>query len=297
MMLWLLVSGGLTAAMVVFLMMPNSPLAARLQRYADGPAVTVSNEQTWHSWKRFLFGSLARRVEKLLPGYYLQLIRTRLRMAGYYSPNAFQAFLAALVLTPIGLGLLGLLVGGRWALVFAAAFALVGLLVPPVMLNGRVKRYQEAINDVLSDTIDLMTASVEAGLGLDAAMTQLVSRNSKACWAINQEFNRYLQETQMGVPRDEALRNLGSRTGLEDLRTVVNALIQGDALGVGVSQILRVQSQHLRAKRKQRAEETAMKAPVKILFPLVLFIFPALFLVILGPAGLSIYDTLVLGGK
>jgi tight adherence protein C len=158
-------------------------------------------------------------------------------------------------------------------------------------LSNMVRKRQNAINSALPDTLDLLTACVEAGLGLDSAIGQLIRRRSAACEEINKELTRYLQELQMGVPRQDALRSLGVRNDIEDLRHVVSALLQGDSLGVGVSQVLRAQTAHLRMRRKQRAEEKAMKAPIKILFPLALCIFPSIFVVIMGPAALQVMDS------
>jgi tight adherence protein C len=178
-------------------------------------------------------------------------------------------------------GAIGMTLGGK----------ALGVLAPLVLVGQLAARRQQSIYATLPDTIDLLTACVEAGLGLDAAIGHMTRRRSRACWALNHEFARYQQELHMGVPRHDAMRNLANRCDVEDLRHLVNALAQGDALGVGISQVLRGQSQHLRLRRKQRAEEKAMKAPIKILFPLLIGVFPSLFVVILGPAALRLIDT------
>ena len=142
----------------------------------------------------------------------------------------------------------------------------------------------------LPDTLDLITASVEAGLGLDAAIALTIRRPPPGSRALADLLARYLHDVRHGTARREALRTLAERSGCDDLRHVVSALVQGDTLGVGVARILRGQALHLRQRRRQRAEEQAAKAPVKLIFPLLFGIFPAIFVVVLGPAALTIYD-------
>jgi tight adherence protein C len=139
----------------------------------------------------------------------------------------------------------------------------------------------------LPDAIDLLTISVEAGLGFDAALSQ-VARNTEGPLA--GEFFRVLQEMQIGKGRSDALRALGERTTIPELRGFVGAMVQADAFGIAVANVLRAQAKEMRIKRYQRAEEAAQKVPVKILFPLIFFILPALFVVILGPGIVSITD-------
>jgi tight adherence protein C len=138
--------------------------------------------------------------------------------------------------------------------------------------------------------MDLLTISVEAGLGFDAALSQ-VARNTTGPLA--EEFFRVLQEMQIGMGRLEALRALGERNNLGDLRSFVTAMVQADAFGIPIANVLRVQSAEMRVKRRQRAEETAQKIPVKILFPLIFFMLPALFIVVAGPGVIQIIDTLL----
>jgi tight adherence protein C len=133
----------------------------------------------------------------------------------------------------------------------------------------------------LPDSLDLLTIMVEAGLGFDAALARLVE---KAQNELSQEFAQVLSEVRLGTSRREALRQLGGRTNVEDVSTFVTSLVQADQLGVSISRVLRVQSAQMRIKRRQRAEEAAHKAPIKMLFPLAFLIFPAMFIIILGPA-------------
>jgi tight adherence protein C len=140
--------------------------------------------------------------------------------------------------------------------------------------------------------LDLLTISVEAGLAFDAAVSQ-VARNSEGPLA--DEFFRVLQEMQIGMGRTDAMRALGERTDVEELQGFVTAMVQADAFGIPIANVLRVQAKEMRIKRSQRAEEKAQKVPVKILFPLIFCILPCLFIVVLGPAAINIYEALLSG--
>ena len=144
------------------------------------------------------------------------------------------------------------------------------------------------MRNALPDAMDLLTISVEAGLGFDAAVSR-VAKNSDG--PLNQEFARLLQEMQIGVGRVDAMRAMAERTSLPDLKSFCIAMVQADSLGIPIARVLRIQSQEMRTKRRQRAEEKAQQVPVRIMIPLVLFILPCLFIVILGPAGIQIAET------
>lgn len=163
-----------------------------------------------------------------------------------------------------------------------------GLMLPEYYLKVLTDKRKDEIQDNLPDVLDLMTVSVEAGLGFDAA---LVKVTEKIKGVISQEFTRVLQEIKMGKPRRDALRDLGNRSGVDDLIAFLGSIIQADQLGVSIGNVLRLQSEQMRQKRRQRAEEKAMKAPIKMLIPLILFIFPTIFIVVLGPAAIQIIDT------
>jgi len=161
-----------------------------------------------------------------------------------------------------------------------------GLLLPEVFLSMRIKERRRDIVRALPDVLDLLTVSVEAGLGFDLALVRVTERFPGT---LAQELGRVLQEMKLGRSRRDALQDMAGRVGAEDLSNFVSSLVQADQLGVGMGNILRLQSDEMRRKRRQRAEEQAMKAPVKMLLPLVLFIFPALFVVLLGPALIQIF--------
>lgn len=181
-------------------------------------------------------------------------------------------------------GALGILIGLGGVLtmlLWGAAFAAAGLLLPDILTWNKGLKRQQDIQKTLPDALDMLTVSVEAGLGFDAALHQ-VARNTDGPLA--GEFFRVLQEMQIGKSRAAAFRSMTERTTVADLRSFVAALVQADKLGIPIANVLREQSKEMRIKRRQRAEEKAQKVPIKILFPMIFFIFPALFIVILGPA-------------
>lgn len=155
-----------------------------------------------------------------------------------------------------------------------------GFVMPRFMLAKKVQERKEEIVKTLPDVLDLLTVSVEAGLGFDAALSRVID---KMPGEISNELMKVLQEIKVGTPRREALRNLANRVDVPDLTTFVGSIIQAEQLGVSIGNVLRIQSQQMRQKRRQRAQEKAMKAPVKMLFPMVFFIFPTIFAVLLGP--------------
>jgi len=166
------------------------------------------------------------------------------------------------------------------AVVWGIVAVAIGFILPDLWIRDRVKKRQKRINKVLPDVIDIISISVEAGLGFDGACQRVASKRRDD---IGVEFERFLIELRLGKSRREALRNIVRRTGVKDLQLFVNAIIQADTLGVSIANVLRIQSDQIRIRRRQHAEELAHKAPIKMLFPMALFIFPAIFVVILGP--------------
>lgn len=204
------------------------------------------------------------------------------KMLGLFGGVALGAALpsvfGASALTMIGVAILG-----------GAA----GYFAPNLILYQMAYNRTEQMRRELPDALDLLTISVEAGLGFDAAVSQ-VARNTTGPLA--GEFFRVLQEMQIGLSRADALRALGERTSLPELRGFVTAMVQADSFGIPIAAVLRVQAHEMRVKRSQRAEELAQKVPVKILFPLIFCILPALFVVVLGPAAITIFQSFSEGG-
>jgi tight adherence protein C len=197
--------------------------------------------------------------------------------------------------------MLGLIVGGAvgvvvpllfgnvaWAILFGIGLALLGLFLPNIILYQKAYDRSRTIERELPDALDLLVISVEAGLGFDAALAQ-VARNTTGPLA--EEFFRVLQEMQLGTGRADAMRALSDRTDVTDLRGFVTAMVQADAFGIPIANVLRIQAREMRTRRSQRAEEAAQKVPVKILFPLIFCILPSLFIVILGPAVIQIIQS------
>ncbi|QCX27140.1 type II secretion system F family protein [Nocardioides jishulii] len=173
-------------------------------------------------------------------------------------------------------------------LIFTVGGGLVGYMSPNMYLYQKAYDRQAQLARELPDAIDLLTISVESGLAFDAAVQQ-VSRNTTG--PLSEEFTRVLQEMQIGNGRSAALRALADRTNLDDLRSFVSAMVQADAFGIPIAQVLRVQSSEMRTKRRQKAEEKAQQVPVKMTVPLIFCILPTLFVIVLGPAALSIMSS------
>jgi len=219
-----------------------------------------------------------------------QDLQNKLNLAGRpgnLSPSDFQAlrYGAAVVLFILGL-LLGLLFHSPVALAVSALVgALLGFFGPPFWLNGEVQKRRKEIQLGLPDVMDLLTIAVEAGLGFDAAVQRVTDKFDNA---LADEFKTVLQEVRLGRPRLEALDEMGRRCGVEDLHNFTQAVIQSEQMGVGLAKILRLQSEEMRRKRRQRAEELAAQASLKMMLPMVGCIFPTLWLILLGPAVLII---------
>jgi tight adherence protein C len=245
---------------------------------------------------RVLFPLLARSQRmgrRLTPEDASERIREKLEMAGNPAGWTVERVMAgkvvgfaiALVVSLVLALLMGL--GFLPTLGFVVLASLAGYMAPNMYLYQATYNRMDTLQRALPDAIDLLTISVESGLGFDAACAQ-VARNTEGPLA--DEFARMLQEMQIGRGRSDALRSMADRTNLPDLRSFVSAMVQADAFGIPVGQVLRVQSSEIRVKRRQWAEEAAQKVPVKILVPLIFCILPTLFIAVLGPAGIHIMD-------
>lgn len=230
---------------------------------------------------------------KLTPADHMDRVRNRLEIAGNppgwtvdrVTSLKFIGFAAGLSLSLVLSVIFGM--GLMVMLVFCVGAAVLGYLAPNFYLYQIGYDRTDKIRKAMPDALDLLTISVESGLGFDAALAQ-VARNTEGPLA--SEFARVLQEMQIGLGRAAALRALGDRTHVPELKGFVSAMVQADSLGIPVAQVLRVQSREIRTKRRQRAEEQAQKVAVKILIPLIFCILPCLFIAVLGPAGIGIMD-------
>jgi len=202
-----------------------------------------------------------------------------LRVADWLGIKALGAILGAILFGVLGIFVLG--TGFAFGLILGIVGLLFGYTIPEFWLGGRVRKRQHLILLMIPDSLDLLTISVRAGLGFDAALGKVVE---KLDGPLTDEFRRALAEVRVGKARRDALRDIVPRTEVPALTNFIGAIIQAEQLGVSISKVLQVQSEQLRIERRQRAEEMAAKAPIKMLFPLVGCIFPSLFIIILGPA-------------
>ena len=226
----------------------------------------------------------------------VELTKTRatLVQAGFRQPSAVEIYWGI----KAGSGLIGLVLGalaamsgrvsGQYKMFVVVVLVGIGFYLPGIILNSRVKARQKAITRSLPDALDMLVVCVEAGMGLDGAIYRVCTEMAAKDPILSSELRLLTLELRAGKSRREALKNLSSRVGLEDLGSLVAMLIQTDMFGTSIAQTLRVYADSMRTKRFQLAEELAAKLPVKLLFPLMFFIFPTLLMVILGPAGIRI---------
>jgi tight adherence protein C len=281
----------------MFMREKNRPVSLLQSQLGPVEAVDLRKQELQGSMLDRVFMPAAKRmgraVVRLTPLDLNSRIDRLLVLAG--SPPAWDA--ERVVALKIVGGIAGIVLGGALMtvapvpsmvkIVGIAIFALLGYVIPSAQIRAMANARQRGIQRQLSDVMDLLTISVEAGLGLDAAIAQ-VTRNVPGPLA--EELARLSQEIQIGVGRADAFRHLGERTEVPELRGFTLAMVQADLFGVSIANVLRAQSKELRQKRRQRAEEIAQKIPVKLLFPMIFLVLPATFIVVLGPGALKIYD-------
>jgi tight adherence protein C len=225
-------------------------------------------------------------------------LQKQLMQAGMRSPNAPAMYRAIQLVTMAALPAIVALACAvmsrpvKNAVLYVLFAFVIGFFLPRYVLQRMIRSRQQLVRWGLADALDLMVISIEAGLGLNAAMMKVSSELKDVHPDISEEFELANLEIRVGRERDEALRNLADRTGVDDLRSLVAMLIQTDRFGTSIAKAIRAFSDSLRTKRRQRAEQAAQKAAVKLLFPLACFLFPTLFIAILGPAALQLMDTL-----
>lgn len=282
-----------TAGITALVLMPGEPTAVarkrlRALRRDTAPADALERQELaepftrrvlWPAWQR-----LAHAVWRHTPAGYRDRLRARLRQAG--DPMSPAAFLLAKAAAVGSAGLAWLAGAGGVAGLACLALA---WWSPDLWLARRAAARRDEIARSLPDVIDLLCVSVEAGIGFDGAVQKVSEKFGGATGA---EFTQYLKEVRLGRSREEALRALVERVPLPELRSFAAAVIQAERLGVSLARVLRVQARQLRQRRRQRAEEHAMRVPVKLVFPLVFFIFPSLLAILLGPALIRILTVL-----
>jgi tight adherence protein C len=281
---------GLATVMLVQLM-PSRPAAVsrRLEELAQisTSPFEKSRRRERQTQRARLEGILQQLGERVQKGRDYAGLRDLMVQAGYRKPNAPMIYRGVRLAAPLALGAFGVMmspVAGKAGLMVGMGLAVVGWIVPSFYIGGKVRKRQKDLRKALPDALDALVVCVEAGLGLNQAMVRVAEEIRHISVLMSEELALTNLEMRAGVPREEALRNLASRTGLPDLRSLVTMLIQTDRFGTSIAQALRVQSDTLREKRKQRAEEAAAKTSIKMLFPLIFFIFPAMFVITLGPA-------------
>ena len=236
---------------------------------------------------------------EVLSGKELAGARLLLNQAGIRSAGAYHTYLVIRWVLPVALVVLALFggkvagVANRSLYLMVLSAGIVGFLLPEFVLRRKIRKRQEDITDSLPDGLDLLVVCVEAGLGLNASFIKITEEFRLSSPALSEEFDVVNREMVAGKPRQEALRALSERTGVEDVKSLVAMLIQTEKLGTSLAQSLRVHSDSLRMRRRQKAEEAAAKTTIKLVFPLVFLMFPALFIVILGPGIIQVINILM----
>lgn len=297
----LLFAIGLSITIILFVILriifaTRLKIAGRLAALSDHDVHRIDDDPYSLPFKDRMLIPLYRKIEhsiiKWAPSSLRQKEYTLLKLAGNPNNMNIQEWMTVRMIFWLLAGGLFTLVGiNQSSIIHILLVSLIGWILgyigPVFYLKKKIDTRKSEIESGLPYVLDILTVSVDAGLGFDMALVKVVEKTKGT---LSDEFYKTLQEIKMGKSRKEALKDLGSRSGVDDLQQFTTSIIQAEQLGVRIGNVLKVQSEDMRTKRKQRAEERAMKAPIKILFPLVLFIFPAIFIVVLGPAAINILN-------
>jgi len=264
---------------------------ARLERISGKTDEEIDEELAKPFFDRFIqpmLFSFLQTITKVFPKSKKsesgKILQTDLKLAGIrLSPGEFSAIRFVIMLTIIGISILPISIESLDIVIKLLIFligVIAAVLIPRYYLKSAITRRQESIRNDLPDVLDLLSVSVEAGLGFDSAIMRVTGQSEGP---LADELKTVYREIQLGRPRREALKELSQRSNIDELKIFVSAVIQADQLGISIKNVLKTQSNQLRLTRKQRAEEKALKAPVKMMLPLVVFIFPVIFIILLGP--------------
>ncbi|HEX9797711.1 MAG TPA: type II secretion system F family protein [Anaerolineales bacterium] len=295
----ILIGGAILLAVVLIIAgirapQPGDPIQQRLAEFAisEQPVTLEEIELSQAFYERVIlpfFNRVGQLAQRFTPQATLQAARRRLEMAGnpmQLEPAFFLAMRFVLAVVLGGLLILVYLISGRnWlqGLLVSFLFLVLGYFMPDLWLSSMISRRQRDIFRAMPDALDLLTIAVEAGLGFDAAMAKV---HEKWDNDLSLEFGRVIQEIRLGKLRREALRDMAERLGVAEMTSFVAAVVQSEQLGVSMAKVLRIQSDQMRVRRRQMAEEEAHRAPIKMIFPIGLLIFPSLLIILLGPAAM-----------
>jgi tight adherence protein C len=278
----------------------EDPLAARLAEYSQrGDAVSLEEIELSQPFTDRVVLPIMKKIGEIstrfTPQHVLQSTEKKLELAGNPARIDASTFLSLRFVAAAGLGgflFVVFLFSKTWPvsreLLIVAIFVLLGFFFPTLWLKSKIDNRQKQVRKAMPDALDLLTICVEAGLGFDAAMSKV---NEKWDNELSLAFGRAIREIQLGKIRREALKDMSDRVGIAEMTSFTAAIIQSEVLGVSMAKVLRIQADQMRIKRRQRAEEEAHKAPIKMILPMGIFIFPSLLIILLTPAGLSFWDT------
>ena len=283
----------------------DTPLEERLHEYiSSGEQITLEEIELSQPITERILVPIVQKIgeitEKFTPQNAIEQVEVQLELAGNPPGIDPTIFWASRFIAAIGVGGILLFVFSMgsmdWSwgkkLLATGVFSVIGYFMPQLLLQSKINTRQDMIRKSMPDALDLLTICVQAGLGFDAAMSRVAEK-----WEdeLAEEFDRCLREIQLGNVRRVALRNMADRIGIIEMTSFVAAIIQSEQLGVSMSKVLRIQSDQMRTRRRQIAEEKAQQAPVKMLFPMALLIFPSIMIILLGPAGLQLKDSALAG--
>lgn len=290
------------AALLAMLLIQPDVMRRRISQATQAPAPEAQTDPQ-EEWLQRM-ARVSKPLAKLAvpkEGWDTSALRTRFMNAGWRNPSAIPVYFATKTLLAIAFPLILFIATGgvasednpRLLPISLLAAAIAGFYLPDLILRRRIVRRKEEIFESFPDALDLITVCVEAGLALDAALLKVVEELRVSGTALCDELELLVLELRAGLSREKALRNLALRTAVEDVDMLASMLIQADRFGTSIAESLRVQADTLRTRRRQRAEERAAKIAVKLLFPLIFFIFPSLMVVLLGSPALQFYRSLM----